>query len=147
MAATLAFLACAQSVSASVIEVVKSPYCGCCVAWVERMREAGFTVKVREVRDTATVAKAAGIPDNLRSCHTSMVEGYAVEGHVPAADIKRLIKERPEAIGIAVPGMPLGSPGMEAGGQRDFYQVVLIGKDGQLRVFSTHGGRPDVHKH
>jgi hypothetical protein len=141
----LALLACTASAAASVIDVAKTPWCGCCLAWVERMREAGFTVTVRDVADTAPVAAKAGVPVQLRSCHTAMIEGYAIEGHVPAEDIRRLLAERPDAIGLSVPGMPAGSPGMERGDRGQPYQVVLILRDGRHRVWSTHGGSAHAH--
>ncbi|MFK4004232.1 DUF411 domain-containing protein [Qipengyuania sp. NPDC077563] len=147
LVAPLALIACAQAASATVIEVMKSPYCGCCTEWVERMRAAGFTVEVTEVEDTAPAAKSAGIPDNLRSCHTATVEGYAIEGHVPAEDIRTLLAKKPDAVGLAVPGMPVGSPGMEMEGRAERYQVVLVARDGQHRVFATHGGTADAHVH
>ena len=126
---------------------MKNPNCGCCGVWVERMREAGFIVNVQEISDTSEVASAAGIPANLRSCHTAKVEGYAIEGHVPAEDIRTLIALKPDAVGLAVPGMPLGSPGMEAPGHAETYQVVLIAKDGKHRVFATHKGTAGAHVH
>lgn len=145
--APLALLACTSSAAASVLAVAKTPWCGCCTAWVERMREAGFTLEVRDVPDTAPVANRAGVPAPLRSCHTAMIEGYAIEGHVPAEDIRRLLAERPDAIGLAVPGMPLGSPGMEQGGRIQPYEVVLIMRDGRHRVWSTHGADTHGHAH
>lgn len=145
--APLALIACAQAASATVIEVVKSPYCGCCTAWIEHMREAGFIVQVTDVEDVTPVASELGVPDELRSCHTARVGGYVIEGHVPAGDVKRLIEQTPDAVGLAVPGMPIGSPGMEDGGRSDSYQVVLIATDGKHTVFATHGGNPEVHAH
>ena len=139
LVAPIALIACAEAVSASVLEVAKTPWCGCCTAWIERMQQAGFTMKVREVEDTGPIATAAGVPANLRSCHTTMVDGYVIEGHVPAADIRRLLAERPDALGLSVPGMPLGSPGMEAGDRRDRFQTVLIMRDGRHKVWATHG--------
>ena len=136
--ATLALLACAQSAAAAVIEVVKSPYCGCCGHWIEYLRAEGFEVRVTEAEDVTPAARRAGVPDQLRSCHTATIEGYAIEGHVPAADIRRLLAERPDAAGIAVPGMPVGSPGMEQGNVRQPYAVILFTRDGQRRVFSRH---------
>jgi hypothetical protein len=145
--APLALVACAQFAAAATIDVAKSPTCGCCTVWVERMREAGFAVNVRDVPDTTPVAAAAGVPGNLRSCHTAKVEGYAIEGHVPAADIRRLLDARPDAVGLSVPGMPVGSPGMEMVGRSDRYQVVLIGRDGRHTVWATHGGSAPAHRH
>ena len=147
LTAPLALIACAQAAAASTIEVMKNPNCGCCSVWVERMREAGFIVNVQEIADTSEVASAAGIPANLRSCHTAKVEGYAIEGHVPAEDIRTLIALKPDAVGLAVPGMPLGSPGMEVPGRTETYQVVLVAKDGNHRVFATHEGAADAHVH
>lgn len=137
--APLALLACGQAISASVLEVAKTPWCGCCAAWIERMEAAGFTMKVREVPDTAPIAAAAGVPANLRSCHTTRIEGYVIEGHVPAEDIRRLLAERPDAVGLSVPGMPAGSPGMEVAGRADRYQTVLIMRDGRHLVWANHG--------
>lgn len=121
-----------------VVEVVKTPTCGCCNGWIAHMRQAGFQVRVRDVQDTTPIARRLGIPDDLRSCHTASVGGYAVEGHVPAADVRRLLRERPQAAGIAVPGMPMGSPGMEHGGHRQPYQTILFTRAGQRSVFARH---------
>ncbi|MGI8943560.1 MAG: DUF411 domain-containing protein [Qipengyuania sp.] len=143
----LALIACTQSAAASVMEVTKTPWCGCCSEWVERMEAAGFELKVRDVEDMTPVARAAGVPDPLRSCHTARVDGYTIEGHVPAEDIRRLLAERPDAIGLSVPGMVVGSPGMEQGDRVDSYQVVLIGRDGRHSVWATHGGSAPAHKH
>lgn len=117
--------------------VWKSPWCGCCVKWVEHMRAAGFEVKVEEVEDLGIVKRMAAVPDEVQSCHTARVGDYTVEGHVPAADVVRLLTERPDAIGLAVPGMPAGSPGMETGG-RDPYDVLLLKRDGQTEVFNAY---------
>ena len=105
--APLALIACAEAAAATVVEVVKSPYCGCCSQWVEHLRAAGFEVRVTDIEDVTPTARRLGVPDDLRSCHTASVGGYAVEGHVPAADIRRLLAERPDAAGIAVPGMQI----------------------------------------
>ena len=136
--AALALAACAQLAAAQVVEVVKSPTCGCCTAWVEHLRAAGFEVRVTDVADLTPTARRLGVPDHLRSCHTASVGGYAIEGHVPAADIRRLLAERPEAAGIAVPGMPMGSPGMEHGSHRQRYQTILFTRAGRRRVFAQH---------
>lgn len=119
------------------IEVSRSPSCGCCGDWIAHMQAAGFTVEDRMVDDLAPLKAQLGIPADLHSCHTGVIAGYAVEGHVPAEDVLRLIAERPAAIGIAVPGMPLGSPGMEMGSQRDPYDVILFGPAGRA-VFANH---------
>ena len=119
------------------VVVWKSPTCGCCAKWVEHMEANGFKVAVRDQGNTAA-RKQAGIPQTLGSCHTALVGGYAIEGHVPAADVRRLLKDKPDAIGLAVPGMPLGSPGMEQDGRRDRYDVLLVLRGGGTRVFATH---------
>ncbi len=122
------------------VAVAKSPSCGCCGAWVEHMRAAGFEVEVQDVTDEALAAikRRAGLAPEQTSCHTAEVEGYFVEGHVPAEDVKQLLAERPAARGLAVPGMPVGSPGMEMGDMRDPYDTLLIGTDGQATVFAQH---------
>lgn len=124
----------AANPAAPVITVYKDAACGCCEAWVSHLRDAGFTVDARNVPDTAAYRKKFGIPDALASCHTGQVGGYALEGHVPAADIRRLLGERPAARGLAVPAMPLGSPGME-GPRRDPYDVLLVQMDGRHTVY------------
>ncbi len=136
--APLAMLACAEAAAATVIEVVKSPYCGCCTHWVDYLRAEGFEVRVVETVDVTPTARRLGVPDQLRSCHTASIEGYAIEGHVPAADIRRLLAERPDAAGLAVPGMPAGSPGMEQGDRRQPYATILFTRDGRRTVFARH---------
>lgn len=120
------------------VQVFKSPTCGCCGAWVDHMKAAGFTVTVTEVDDTSIARRQQGLPDKFGSCHTAVVAGYVVEGHVPANDVKKMLTMKPVAIGLAVPGMPVGSPGMEVGSRNDPYQVLLVAKDGRERVFSTY---------
>lgn len=120
------------------IEMYKNAGCGCCDEWAKHLEKNGFEVKVHEVADAGAWRRKAGIPDAYGSCHTAMVGGYAVEGHVPAADIKRLLEKRPKAVGIAVPGMPLGSPGMEQGGVKHPYEVLLVRKGGATEVFARH---------
>jgi len=123
------------------MQVWKSPSCGCCAEWVKIVEAAGFAVTVHDVGNTAARQRLK-VPMALGSCHTALVAGYAVEGHVPPADIRRLLAERPRAVGLAVPGMPIGSPGMdgpEYGGQRDRYAVLLLLHDGSTQVFSRHG--------
>jgi hypothetical protein len=136
--APLALLATAESAVAATLVVTKSATCGCCKHWVEHMRKAGFAIEVREVESVTPTARRLGVPDNLRSCHTSEIGGYVIEGHVPAADVKRLLATKPKAAGIAVPGMVVGSPGMEHGDHSEPYQVVLFDKSGKTRVFATH---------
>jgi hypothetical protein len=137
LAATAAWPARAASATAEV-QVFKSPTCGCCGAWVEHMRAAGFRVKVTEVDDTTAARKRLGLPDRYGSCHTATVAGYVLEGHVPAAEVKRLLATRPQALGLAVPGMPPSAPGMDVPGRKDPYDVLLIGTDGQSRVFASY---------
>jgi hypothetical protein len=120
------------------VHVFKNPSCGCCGAWVDHMKAAGFPVKVTEVDDNAVARKRYGLPDRFGSCHTAVVGGYVVEGHVPANDVKKLLAMKPVAVGLAVPGMPVGSPGMEMGSRKDPYQVLLVAKDGRERVFSNY---------
>jgi hypothetical protein len=103
--------ASAAMAQATVVEVFKSPYCGCCGKWVEHLRQNGFEVKAHDVEDVPAVRQKLGMPDRLGSCHTAKIGGYVVEGHVPAADIQRLLKEKPKALGLSVPSMPPGSPG------------------------------------
>lgn len=120
------------------VEVYKNPDCGCCGAWVDHLKAAGFQVKVHETPDTSAIRKRHGIPDEFGSCHTGVVAGYALEGHVPAEDVKRLLARKPAAAGLSVPGMPVGSPGMEMGSRKDAFQVLLIDKAGRSSVFATY---------
>ena len=127
-----------SAASAAQLTVHKSPYCGCCAKWIEHVEKHGFTVKVVETEDMTAVKKRLGVPDALVSCHTTQVGGYFVEGHVPAADIKRLLAEKPKAAGIAVPGMPIGAPGMEIGEQKQPYSTLLISRTGKPSTFARH---------
>lgn len=120
------------------VEVWKSESCGCCGAWVEHLQAHGFQVKVNNVRGPAEYREKLGMPDEFGSCHTAVVQGYVLEGHVPAREIRRLLAERPAAIGLAVPGMPVGSPGMEVGDRRDAYDVILVGRDRKGRVYQHY---------
>jgi len=141
-ASTSALPLLAQSAKPQV-EVWKDPSCGCCKDWITHLEANGFLSKVKDVGNTAVRARLK-IPAGLGWCHTAWVGRYAIEGHVPAADIHRLLKERPAAIGLAVPGMPIGSPGMDGpayGGRRDAYQVLLIQKDGSAQVFTSYAGK------
>jgi hypothetical protein len=112
------------------ILVHKDPDCGCCTGWVRHLEDAGFAVTVEETTDLQPVKKRLGVPADLAACHTAEVDGYVLEGHVPAVAVRRLLEKRPTAIGLAVPGMPAGSPGME-GGTRQRYDVVLFGPNGR----------------
>ncbi|MDP2693484.1 MAG: DUF411 domain-containing protein [Gallionella sp.] len=120
-----------------VVEVYKSAQCGCCKAWAEHLQKNGFTVILHDVGDVPAARKKLGMPSQYGSCHTAKAGQYLVEGHVPAADIKRLFKERPKAIGLAVPSMPPGSPGMESDHPVP-YETLLIGKDGKASVYAQH---------
>ena len=115
----------------------KSPWCGCCTAWAQHMKDAGFRVEITEVEDLAPVKSKAGVPHQLQSCHTATVAGYTIEGHVPATDVKRLLAAKPAVAGLAVPGMPSGSPGME-NGHHDAYNVMSFTRDGKSTVFSSY---------
>jgi hypothetical protein len=121
------------------VVVYKSPTCGCCELWVRHMRRFGFQVEAHDVQDLGAVKAEAGIPYGLGSCHTARVGKYFIEGHVPAEDVKRLLFEKPVARGLTVPGMPVGSPGMEQGNRREPYEVLLVAKDGSTTVYAHHG--------
>lgn len=138
LAIAAAALAVGSAANAAALTVYKSASCGCCAKWVEHVEKHGFTVKVVNVDDVMAVKANAGIPDKLASCHTSMVGGYVVEGHVPAADIKKLLAQKPKAKGIAVAGMPMGAPGMEHGDHREPFETVLIKTDGSTASFARH---------
>ncbi|CAJ0683940.1 DUF411 domain-containing protein [Ralstonia holmesii] len=130
-----------KSASKPVVEVWKTPTCGCCKDWLTHLRDNGFDVAAHDVQDTVAARKRAQMPERYASCHTGMVQGYALEGHVPAREIKRLLRERPKAVGLAVPSMPLGAPGMDGpayGGRRMAYNVLLIGADGQSTVYQAY---------
>lgn len=143
LSATLLPVAAATAAKLPVVEVWKSPSCGCCKAWVEVLERDGFVVKVFDTGNNAMRGKLR-IPPALGSCHTARVGSYAIEGHVPPADIRRLLSEQPKAIGLAVPGMPIGSPGMDGpdyGNRQDPYDVLLVQADGSTRVFKQYPGR------
>ena len=123
---------------AAEVTVYKSPTCGCCNKWVEHLQANGFTVKAQNVSDVMPYKSANGVPLALASCHTAKVDGYVIEGHVPAADIKRLLKERPKVLGLSVPGMPVGSPGMEQGAHKEKYDVLTFDKTGDTGVYARH---------
>lgn len=118
------------------VEVFKSASCGCCGGWVDHMRQNGFEVTTHDVDDVPATRKKLGMPDRLGSCHSAKVAGYVIEGHVPAADIRRLLKEKPKAIGLAVPGMVPSSPGMD--GPKTAYDTLLVKRDGSTHIFASH---------
>ena len=136
--APIALLAAAEGAAAATLVVTKTATCGCCRHWVEHMRKAGFTVEVHDVADVTPTARRLGVPDKLRSCHTAEAGGYAIEGHVPAADVKKLLAAKPRGVrGIAVPGMVPGSPGMESANPQP-YKTIAFDKAGKTRVFASH---------
>ena len=135
-------LAVAQPIGAAApqVYVFKTPTCGCCSKWVEHLRANGFDVNVQDVTSTAEYRRKYGVPEKLQSCHTAVVSGYAIEGHVPAQEIQRLLKNRPKAKGLAVPGMPAGSPGME-GPRSDAYAVLIFDGEGRASVYQKYPGK------
>lgn len=140
LAAAVPAAACSRpGKPALTVQVYKSPSCGCCGAWVKALQEKGFRVTTQDMDDVSAIAASAGVPDRLRSCHTAFVEGYFVEGHVPNDDLRKLLAERPKARGLAVPGMPIGSPGMEQGDMKQPFDTLIIGLDGKSRIFARHG--------
>ena len=129
----------AQKPAPTVVEVYKDPGCGCCSSWADHLKAAGFTVHVTEKADLAAFKTAHGVPAQTRSCHTALVGGYVLEGHVPAADVLKLLKDKPAVVGIAVPGMPIGSPGMEVKGMKAAaYDVVSFDKQGTTKVVASY---------
>ncbi len=137
--ASTSVVAMAES-SAPIIEVWKSATCACCGKWVEHLEANGFAVTVNAASPSMLdrIKRKVGIGRTLASCHTGKIDGYVIEGHVPASDVKRLITEKPEAIGLSVPGMPIGSPGMEQGGKTEAYDVLLVKRDGTTEIFAHH---------
>ena len=123
------------------ITVWKTPNCGCCKDWVKHLEANGFDAVTHDVKETASKRQALGLAEKYGSCHTATVNGYVLEGHVPARDIQRLLREKPSAIGLAVPGMPVGSPGMDMGTGADAFDVVLVLKDGSSRVFQSYAAK------
>lgn len=121
--------------------VHRSPTCGCCKAWVSHLRSAGFVVDVIDEPDIAGVKTRLRVPASISSCHTAEIGGYVVEGHAPAAAVRKLLEQKPNAIGLAVPGMPIGSPGMETGGPEEVYDVLLFDADGWRSFAKFEGGR------
>jgi hypothetical protein len=133
--------ACGAPARKLAIKVYKDASCGCCTAWAERLTEAGFEVTIDDAQDMAAIKTKFGVPDDLASCHTGVIDGYTIEGHVPPADIKRLVKTRSKGKGLAVPGMPVNSPGTSMPGMADEkYTVWLFQKDGTRAAYARHGG-------
>jgi hypothetical protein len=126
--------------SGPLITVFKTPTCGCCGKWVEHLKANGFTVKVQEVNDTSAYERQYRVPRTMESCHTAVVNGYTIEGHVPATEIKRLLNEKPKAVGLAVPGMPVGSPGMEAA-HSEAFSVFVFDEGGHTSVYARYPAR------
>jgi hypothetical protein len=119
------------------MKVYKTPTCGCCTKWVDHVAAAGFKAEVVDLPSLTVIKANSGVPQRLSSCHTAVVDGYVVEGHVPADVIHKLLKERPQVTGIAVPGMPIGSPGMEQGSRKDPYDVLTFTKTGSTSVYAS----------
>jgi len=124
--------------TADEMTVYRSPTCGCCGKWLEHVKQNGFSVKDIVTNDVQAIKNSHGVGAELASCHTAIIDGYVVEGHVPASDINKLLQTKPDIAGIAAPGMPVGSPGMEMGGKADDYDVIGFDRDGKARVFSSH---------
>ena len=137
LAAIVTFTVAARPSGVTEIVVYKSPTCGCCSKWVDYLRKQGFTVVAHDTSGMSAVKAELGVPDAMASCHTAMVGGYVIEGHVPAADIQKLLKEHPKVVGLAVPGMVTGSPGME-GGAPEHYKVLAFDAKGATTVFSSY---------
>ena len=128
-----------QGAALPVVDVYKDPTCGCCSKWVEHLEGHGFTVRTTDTKDLTAFKASHGVPSQVRSCHTALVDGYVLEGHVPAADVQRLLDERPALAGLGVPGMPIGSPGMEVeGAAAQPYDVLGFDSSGNTRIFASH---------
>lgn len=135
---SLGFAHLTPVLAAESITVYKSPNCGCCGDWVKHLEQNGFEVDTINTSSIHEIKASAGLPQGLASCHTAFVGDYVIEGHVPASDIHRLLAEAPEARGLAAPGMPIGSPGMEMGDRQDPYTVILFNDNGQTQPFADH---------
>jgi len=142
LVASLLVLGLAQAAWAApttpVIDVYKSPTCGCCNKWIDHLKANGFTVRAHDTENGAAHKIRLGVPAGYGSCHTAEVNGYVIEGHVPAKEMKRLLKEKPRARGLVVPAMPAGSPGMEIGDRKDAYDVFLVNQDGSTRTYAQY---------
>lgn len=131
--------ASSETVEKASFTMFKNPGCMCCDAWAEHMESSGYEVEIKPIDNLAAFKFSNKVPNDMGSCHTSVIDGYVVEGHVPAADVDRLLKEQPDAKGIAVPGMPTGSPGMEVPGrQAEAYDVMIFKEDGSRKVYASH---------
>jgi len=130
-------IACAAAQAGEAVTVYKSPTCGCCQKWIDHLEANGFEVTAHDVKNVNPIKQAKGVPRELSSCHTAEVNGYVIEGHVPAEDIQRLLEEKPPVLGLAVPKMPIGSPGME-GPNPEPYDVMAFDQRGKAEVFSSH---------
>ncbi len=137
VAASVAGVSISGPAYAAAVTVYKSPWCGCCASWAEALVAGGHSVTINDVEDLDQIKKLAGVPEDLQACHTAAVEGYVIEGHVPARELARLLAERPDARGLAVPGMPGGSPGME-GGDSEPFDVLLFNADGTTIVYAQY---------
>jgi hypothetical protein len=135
-AGLLSFRSLIATPVAEKLTIYKSPTCGCCGKWVDHVKAYGFQTEVHDVEDINAIKTKHGVPANLTSCHTALVDRYVVEGHVPADVIQKLLKEKPAVVGIAAPGMPVGSPGMEMGARKDAYEIVAFLKNGKTSVFA-----------
>lgn len=135
--AAVRFPVVAESAKKPTITVYKDPSCGCCKAWIEHLKKNGYTVVAKDTPDMSEIKRTLGVPDAVTSCHTGVVNGYLIEGHVPAADIDRLLAKKPHIAGLGVPGMPMGSPGME-GSSSQHYQVLSFDKSGKTSVFASY---------
>lgn len=138
--ALLAACSGGPSAAPTLLTVYKSPTCGCCTKWMDHVNAGGLATEMKSEQDMAAVQNRLGVPSELQSCHVAVVGDYLIVGHVPAEDIKRLLAEKPKARGLSVPGMPVGSPGMEHGDHKQAYDTMLFQADGQTSVFARHGG-------
>ena len=135
----MAVLAAGRATAQTAVTIYKDPGCGCCSNWADLLRRQGFAVTVNEFRDMGPLKQKYSVPPSLQSCHTAIVGPYAIEGHVPPTDIKRLLKDKPAVAGLAVPGMPVGSPGMEVpGATPQPYKVLAFTRDGKTQVFASY---------
>ena len=133
----VALIACSAAQAGDAVTVYKSPTCGCCQKWIDHLEANGFEVEAHDVKNVDPIKQEKGVPRELASCHTAEVNGYVIEGHVPAEDIQRLLEEKPPVLGLAVPEMPIGSPGME-GPNPESYDVMAFDQHGKVEVFSSH---------